>query len=208
MAVAVACAGRGVHGVLASTSRGRGDAAGCGRTRLGALGVLAVLLLVDAAVSAARLRRTIAQQRLAADTQRQESDRNQQAILRLLDELSSLADGDLTVQATVTEDITGAIADSINYAVDALRGLVTTINGSAIQLDSRHAPDAGAVAAPGQGERRAVEADRLRHRVGRQHGGAPSRRCRATPSAPPTSRATRWRSRTRAAMRCAAPSTA
>jgi len=56
--------------------------------------------------------------------------------LRLLDELSSLADGDLTVQATVTEDITGAIADSINYAVDALRGLVTTINASAIQLDS------------------------------------------------------------------------
>jgi twitching motility protein PilJ len=40
------------------------------------------------------------------------------------------------VQATVTEDITGAIADSINYAVDALRGLVTTINASAIQLDS------------------------------------------------------------------------
>ena len=55
--------------------------------------------------------------------------------MRLLDELSSLADGDLTVQATVTEDITGAIADSINYAVEALRELVTTINDSAIQLD-------------------------------------------------------------------------
>src|SRR5256885_16472490 len=40
------------------------------------------------------------------------------------------------VMSTVTEDITGAIADSINYAVDALRGLVTTINGSAIQLES------------------------------------------------------------------------
>ncbi len=65
----------------------------------------------------------------------EEGDRNQQAILRLLDELSSLADGDLTVQATVTEDITGAIADSINYAVEALRELVTTINQSAILLD-------------------------------------------------------------------------
>ncbi len=64
-----------------------------------------------------------------------ENDRNQEAIMRLLDELSSLADGDLTVQATVTEDITGAIADSINYAVEALRELVTTINESAIQLD-------------------------------------------------------------------------
>ncbi|MDE2262368.1 MAG: methyl-accepting chemotaxis protein, partial [Gammaproteobacteria bacterium] len=101
-----------------------------------ALGVLAALLLAVGALMAARLHRTVADQRLAADTQRQENDRNQQAILRLLDELSSLADGDLTVQATVTEDITGAIADSINYAVDALRGLVTTINQSAIQLDS------------------------------------------------------------------------
>ena len=101
-----------------------------------ALGVVAALLLGAAAAMAARLYRTVADQRHAADTQRQENDRNQQAILRLLDELSSLADGDLTVQATVTEDITGAIADSINYAVDALRGLVTTINLSAIQLDS------------------------------------------------------------------------
>jgi len=100
-----------------------------------AFGVVAALLLGGGAFMAKRLHRTVADQRLAADTQRQENDRNQQAILRLLDELSSLADGDLTVQATVTEDITGAIADSINYAVDALRGLVTTINQSAIQLD-------------------------------------------------------------------------
>src|SRR5579872_853604 len=81
------------------------------------------------------LRRTTERQQLSVEAQRSESERDQQAILRLLDELSSLADGDLTVQATVTEDITGAIADSINYAVDALRGLVTTINQSAIQLD-------------------------------------------------------------------------
>jgi len=93
-------------------------------------------LLLGALATALRTRRVLEQQRLSAESQRRESDRNQQAILRLLDELSSLADGDLTVQATVTEDITGAIADSINYAVDALRGLVTTINGSAIQLDS------------------------------------------------------------------------
>jgi twitching motility protein PilJ len=93
-------------------------------------------LLLAALLAALRMRRTVERQRVSADAQRRESDRNQQAILRLLDELSSLADGDLTVQATVTEDITGAIADSINYAVDALRGLVTTINGSAIQLES------------------------------------------------------------------------
>ncbi|MGH8293115.1 MAG: methyl-accepting chemotaxis protein, partial [Gammaproteobacteria bacterium] len=57
-------------------------------------------------------------------------------ILRLLDELGSLADGDLTVQATVSEDITGAIADSINYALEALRGLVRTINDTAVQVDA------------------------------------------------------------------------
>ncbi len=44
--------------------------------------------------------------------------------------------GDLTVQATVTEDITGAIADSVNYAVEALRKLVATINHSAMQVDA------------------------------------------------------------------------
>jgi twitching motility protein PilJ len=93
-------------------------------------------LLIAALVAALRMHRTLERQQRSAEAQKKESDRNQQAILRLLDELSSLADGDLTVQATVTEDITGAIADSINYAVDALRGLVTTINASAIQLDS------------------------------------------------------------------------
>lgn len=101
-----------------------------------AIAGIALLLVIVSLIAAARLRQTVDHQRLAVETQRKENDRNQQAILRLLDELSSLADGDLTVQATVTEDITGAIADSINYAVDALRGLVTTINQSAIQLDS------------------------------------------------------------------------
>ena len=53
--------------------------------------------------------------------------KNQEAILRLLDEMSSLADGDLTVQATVTEDITGAIADAVNFAIEQLRELVKGI---------------------------------------------------------------------------------
>jgi twitching motility protein PilJ len=76
-----------------------------------------------------------ANERRSSELRVRENERNQEAIMRLLDELSSLADGDLTVQATVTEDITGAIADSINYAIEALRELVTTINDSAIQLD-------------------------------------------------------------------------
>jgi len=56
------------------------------------------------------------------------NERNQQAILRLLDELAGLADGDLTISATVTEDFTGAIADAINYTIDQLRVLVSSIN--------------------------------------------------------------------------------
>src|SRR5699024_5625721 len=64
------------------------------------------------------------------------NQRNQEAIMRLLDEMGSLAEGDLTVKATVTEDITGAIADSVNFAVEALRSLVTTINETAVQVSA------------------------------------------------------------------------
>jgi twitching motility protein PilJ len=84
--------------------------------------------------------------RRSSELRVRDNERNQEAIMRLLDELSSLADGDLTVQATVTEDITGAIADSINYAVEALRELVTTINDSAIQLDGATKQTQGAAA--------------------------------------------------------------
>jgi methyl-accepting chemotaxis protein len=73
--------------------------------------------------------------RAAAAGIAEQNARNQEAILKLLDELSSLADGDLTVQATVSEDITGAIADSINFAIEALRELVITIKDSAIMVD-------------------------------------------------------------------------
>jgi len=60
--------------------------------------------------------------------------KNQEAILKLLDEMSSLADGDLTVQATVTEDITGAIADSVNFAIEQLRELVKRIKFTAQEV--------------------------------------------------------------------------
>lgn len=74
------------------------------------------------------------EQRRRARTTSELNQRNQEAILRLLDEMSSLADGDLTVEATVTEDITGAIADSVNYAVEALRDLVSGVNNTAQQV--------------------------------------------------------------------------
>jgi len=69
-------------------------------------------------------------------TMEEQNRHNQDAILQLLDEMGDLADGDLTVTATVTEDITGAIADSINYTIDALRDLVENINSTTVHVAS------------------------------------------------------------------------
>ncbi len=77
---------------------------------------------------------SVGEARRRADEAAQENQRNQDAILRLLNEMGDLAEGDLTVQATVTEDITGAIADSVNYAIEELRMLVQGINGAADQV--------------------------------------------------------------------------
>ncbi len=91
-----------------------------------AAGALLILFLIGFSAYLAQRKRA----RATAEV----NQRNQDAILRLLDEMSSLADGDLTVQATVTEDVTGAIADSVNYAVEALRDLVAGVNNTAQQV--------------------------------------------------------------------------
>jgi twitching motility protein PilJ len=95
------------------------------------LGVLALILLLALFYVQNResLQRLVDAEQRKHETEDQ-NRRNQDAILRLLDELGNLAEGDLTVQASVTEDITGAIADSINYAIEALRDLVSTINST------------------------------------------------------------------------------
>lgn len=84
-------------------------------------------------------RRAMAEsQRLEAERQEQEAkrvnDANQAAILRLMNELQTVAEGDLTQQATVTEDITGAIADSVNYTVEELRTLVAQVQGTVARV--------------------------------------------------------------------------
>ena len=79
------------------------------------------------------------EQKVIAERLEQEAkrtnDQNQSAILRLMNELQEVADGDLTVEATVSEDITGAIADSVNYTVEELRSLVGRINKTAEQVN-------------------------------------------------------------------------
>ena len=97
--------------------------------------LLALIALLLSIVLVVALFRGEEARRRSVEHSRQ-NERNQQAILRLLDELGTLADGDLTVQASVTEDITGAIADSINYAIEALRELVETLNQTAIKVDA------------------------------------------------------------------------
>ena len=86
-----------------------------------------------------RQRQLIAEgQRVAAESQQQDAkrvnDANQAAILRLMNELQTVAEGDLTQEATVTEDITGAIADSVNYTVEELRSLVGNVQATATRV--------------------------------------------------------------------------
>jgi twitching motility protein PilJ len=86
-----------------------------------------------------RLRQDAAEiQRQQAVAQEQEAKRvndgNQAAILRLMNELQNVAEGDLTQEATVTEDITGAIADSVNYTVEELRSLVGNVQNTATRV--------------------------------------------------------------------------
>jgi len=95
-----------------------------------AFGLFAVLLLVLLVMIVARGSQSSLQE------SQDQNEKNQRAILRLLDEMTNLADGDLSTHTTVTEDITGAIADSVNYSIDALRDLVGTINNAANQVRS------------------------------------------------------------------------
>ena len=98
---------------------------------------ISIAFLALAALALAGLMRELSRDRRERyETTMELNNRNQEAIMRLLDEMGSLAEGDLTVKATVTEDMTGAIADSINFAVEQLRSLVQTINDTSVQVAS------------------------------------------------------------------------
>ena len=99
----------------------------------GALGLLRIFVLDQTSRSL-----LAEEQKREAERQEQEAkrvnDANQAAILRLMNELQTVAEGDLTQQATVTEDITGAIADSVNYTVEELRALVETVQNTVARV--------------------------------------------------------------------------
>lgn len=119
--------------------------AGVGLVQMAVLGGLALIVLLSgigiarvALLDSRQRQQQAEQQQREARLQEQEAkrinDANQAAILRLMNELQNLADGDLTQEATVTEDITGAIADSVNYTVEELRLLVGSVQKTASQV--------------------------------------------------------------------------
>ena len=110
----------------------RGEGSGVG-WMIGAV-LCSILTLIVLALTAYVVLRDA---RLRSERFEEENKRNQEAILRLLNEMGDLADGDLTVRAKVTEDITGAIADSMNYTIEELRGLVTGVNTASTQVTER-----------------------------------------------------------------------
>jgi twitching motility protein PilJ len=103
------------------------------------LAFLSAAGLVKLQLQESRQRQAFAErERIDAELSQREAkrlnDANQAAILRLMNELQTVAEGDLTQQATVTEDITGAIADSVNYTVEELRALVGSVQNTATQV--------------------------------------------------------------------------
>ena len=92
----------------------------------------ALILIILAVIGTQLYRNTVV--RLAQE--KNANERNQIAIERLLNEIGNLADGDLTAEATVSEDFTGAIADSINYTIEQLRVIISSINDTTVKVDS------------------------------------------------------------------------
>ena len=131
-------AARGVNNeseaLLAETTRLAAEYEGGGRLRTFTLGaaILFAALAVGALVLLGKV--FLDDVRVRAFESERENKRNQEAILRLLNEMGNLADGDLTVRASVTEDVTGAIADSINFTIEELRTLVRGINSATDQV--------------------------------------------------------------------------
>ena len=103
-----------------------------GALALSAFALLCLLLIGRIVVDDAEYR-AFESQRAAAENKRT-NQRTQAAILRLLDEMGNLAQGDLTVRANIDDELTGSIADSVNFAVDELRRLVTGINAATRQV--------------------------------------------------------------------------
>ena len=106
---------------------------GMGAGQFAALAVAGIFVLL-CGVGISRVQLLDSRSRQSTAEAKRINDANQAAILRLMNELQSVAEGDLTQEATVTEDITGAIADSVNYTVEELRQLVGNVQNTAARM--------------------------------------------------------------------------
>ena len=178
------------------------------------IAVVALLALVPIALLFSYLRRIgqiATQAQRVAELQQRETDRNQQAIMRLLDEdvESGGRRPDGSDHGHRGEHHRLAIADSVNYAVEALRKLVATISRvGAFSSMAPHATDPGAGLAPGAGQQCPIQADRFSDGIDRRDGLVRSRKSRQVPSVAPMWRATRSMSPTKVATQFGARSTA
>ena len=73
-------------------------------------------------------------QRRAEETEQAKEDLQRQ-VIRLLDDVEGAARGDLTVQATVTADVLGAVADAFNLTIQSLREIVRQVKEAAEQVN-------------------------------------------------------------------------
>ncbi len=105
-----------------------------GMLTLAGAAMIARTYVRSAALQADEARRGRTEAERQEESQKATNEINQAAIMRLMNELQEVADGNLTMQATVSEDITGAIADSVNYTVEELRTLVGRINSTVEQV--------------------------------------------------------------------------
>jgi len=122
-----------------STETGLGAASATALIAVALFGLLCAIGIARVQLQDSRQRQSLAEKRqIEAREQEQDAkrvnDANQAAILRLMNELQTVAEGDLTQEATVTEDITGAIADSVNYTVEELRQLVGNVQSTATRV--------------------------------------------------------------------------
>ena len=169
----------------------------CARVTLWAAIVFAVLALV-ALILLGKV--FLDDARVRALESEQENKRNQEAILRLLNEMGNLADGDLTVQASVTEDVTGAIADSINFTIEELRTLVQGHQLGDRPGDEGDAGRAGDLEPPVRGVAAAEQGNPAGVGVGAADGAVDQRGVADRGAVAHASRSSRWPPPKRAAQ--------
>jgi twitching motility protein PilJ len=110
---------------------------------------------------------TFRSQTVQLSKSKETNQQQQQAIMRLPDEIDPLSNGDLTTKATVTEDFTGAIADAINNTVDEMRLLVGTINDTSVQVSaSAQETQATATQLAEAAEHQAQQIEAASHQIG------------------------------------------